>query len=165
MIPEALQFTAVTGNAKVTKMAMQYRPKPFPNQRNRSMEPSFQLGSKFAQLPLCSLPYFMPPYDELSFLGSTAYVRKTQKIKCLRLAQSFAFAVYLREASKFNQPGFISMQFEIEFFKALNERFLEWLGLMLVLKAHHKVIAKPHDYDIAGCTLLPPVLRPKAKTE
>jgi hypothetical protein len=91
-------------------------------------------------------------------------MRKTQKIKRLWLAQSLAFAVFGRETAKFNQSGFIGVQFKIELLKTLNERLLKLLGLLLVFEAHHKVIAKSYDYYFARSMLLPPLVCPKVET-
>ena len=119
-----------------------------------------QLLAKFCQLLLDPLFLGVPQYNELPFPGSTAYVRKSKEVKRLGFAQPSAPAVLLRKSSKFDQSGFIGMQFKIKLSKTLNKHFLELLGILSVLEAHHKVIAKPHDDHVAGCTRLPPVVRP-----
>ena len=162
MIPKTLQFAAIARNTKIAKMAVQHRPKPSSNQRNWYVQSSSQLFVKFHQLPSHSLPYCVPQHDEFSLLGSSANMRKSQKIKRLWFAQSFALTVFRREPSKFDQSGFIGVQFKIELFKTLNERLLELLNLLLVLEAHHEVITKTHDYDIARCMLLPPCGTPSS---
>jgi len=91
----------------------------------------------------------------------STYVGKTQKVECLRLPLTLTSAVLRGKSAKFNQPCFALVQFQMKLAKTVFKRFNELLGILSVLKTHDKVIAKPHDDDIATSLLASPLLDPK----
>ncbi len=163
IIREPFKSPAISGNAIVLVMPSQNRGKPFPCLRYRQMKSFPHLIFKLQEFCVQTPTHCLPLYNKLSLPCFSTNVGQSQKIKRIRFSHALLFAIFGHIATKLDQPGLISMQFKVEFLKALYKRFLESLRIMPVLKPHHEVIAKSYNYYVAACACFPPGLHPKVK--
>ena len=113
---------------------------------------------------LHTLPYRLSKYDKLSSHGSVTYVRKTKEIERLGLPFSTPLAILGGIPPKFNQTGFVGMQFQLELMKTIPHVLQELFGVFAILEADRKVIRKPHDDHVTVCMLPPPLVGPIDRT-
>ena len=113
---------------------------------------------KFSPNPLANA---MSKNRKLTVLGLAAYMRKTKEIESLRLA--LAFTILGCKPTELDQPRFVLMQFQVESQKTLPKVSQEPFSVLAVLKADHKVIAKPDDDNITTGMLCPPLVCPQIK--
>jgi hypothetical protein len=88
---------------------------------------------------------------KLSLPGLTAYMRKAQKVKCLRFALSPFRPTLGRKTTKFNEPGFVRVQLQTELQKALAQFVEEPLCFRAVLESDDEVIRKTDDDNLFAC--------------
>jgi hypothetical protein len=90
----------------------------------------------------------------------SADMRKAQEIEAFRFALTTLASPLLGEAAKFNQAGFLRVQFQAKLGKALPESLLESLGFLAPFEAHHDVVNIPNEADIAPAVTLTPLVSP-----
>jgi hypothetical protein len=144
-------------------MTEQYNPQPFAHNRNRAMKTPPELNFKLPKFGTYPLADAVPIYDEFPVPASATYMGKTKKVKRLRFALALAFAVLGSKTAKLNQPCFILVKLQIKLQKSLPKFHQKSLGIFSILKADHKVVAKPDDDDITTALFTPPLLSPQIK--
>ena len=90
------------------------------------------------QLGTHSLSHGLPKHDEPSLPILVTYMGEAQEIEGIRLAFATPFPIRRRITAKFDQAGFLGMQFQIEHLKSFLKFFEKLLGLMAILEANHK---------------------------
>ena len=90
-------------------------------------------------------------------------MRKAEKVECLGLPFSAPLPVLDRKRSKFQQPRFLGMQFQVELSHSFRKFRPKLIGIRFVPKSNHDVIRKSHDDDITVRPLLTPRLDPQVE--
>ena len=83
-----------------------------------------------------------------------------QKRKRLRFALSPLLPAIGRISAKFNQPGFLIVDFQTKLPKPLLECCQKLFGLCLMLEPHNEIVGVAHDDNVTMRDLLPPSLHP-----
>ena len=112
---------------------------------------------KFGPNPLANA---MSENRKFTVRGLCAYMRKTEKIGSLRFPLALAFTLPDSKPTELDQPRFVLMQLQVKFQKALPKISQEPFSVLAVLKAYHKVIAKPDDDNLTFGMLCPRTNRP-----
>lgn len=90
-------------------------------------------------------------------------VGKTQEVKGVGFSSAVLEFVACRISTKRNDSGFVLSNFEIEFTQSLNQRRVELLGFVFVLKAAHKVICVPYHVGFTLASRAYSLLKPQVK--
>ena len=92
-----------------------------------------------------------------------ADMRKAEKVECLGLPFSAPLPVVDRKRTKFQQPRFLGMQFQVELPHSLGEFRPELFGIRFALESNHDIVRESHDDDITVRPLSTPRLDPQVE--
>src|SRR5437879_1724920 len=90
-----------------------------------------------------------------------ADMREAEKVECLGLPFSTPLPVVDRKRTKFQQPRFLGMQFQVELPHSFREFRPELFGIPFALESNHDIVSESHDDNIAVLPLLTPHLDPQ----
>src|SRR5215472_2303108 len=108
--PKTPEAGEIAGYSMVVEVTLHHTPQPFPDFRQRLMQPHPQGGFHLFQLSEKSLPDGFAQHEELSILpGFSADVREPQEVERLRLALPLLFSVSDRKPPELNQASLFRM--------------------------------------------------------
>src|SRR5437879_11705173 len=81
-------------------------------------------------------------------------MREAEKVECLGLPFSTPLPVVDRKRTKFQQPRFLGMQFQVELPHSFREFRPELFGIRFALESNHDIVSESHDDNIAVRPLL-----------
>src|SRR5580692_3936165 len=158
------QRRLVHGHSVVSDVSTHNRPQPLALFRDGLVHAPLKLGFHLVQLRLQSFADRLPQHREPSVTPLLhADVRKAEKIERLRFPFSAPLPLVDRIRTELEQSRFIRVQFQIELLHSLREFRPKLIGIRFAVKAHHDVVCKTHDDDIAVRPLLTPRLGPQVE--
>src|ERR1035437_8631894 len=118
LMPKPRQPLQVVGYGKVIEVAAHDALKPFANELNRLVTPTFQCFANRCKRSPHPLLHGQAQDFERPVAILRATVRKTKKVESLRPSQSAPFPALLSVAAKFNQSRFLGMKRQSKFAQA-----------------------------------------------
>jgi hypothetical protein len=103
------------------------------------------------------------PNRELPLPRCAAYVCETEKVERIRLSLITPPSSFDRKTSKFDEPGLLQVQLQVEIEQTLPQLLNKPLGFYPVLEAQNEIIAIPHNDHIAPGIPPPPPVNPKVQ--
>jgi len=125
------------------------------------MKAPSELNFKLHKLSPYPLADAMPINDEFPIPTFATNMSKAKKVEHLWFALAFAFAVVGGKTAKLDQPSFALVKLQVELRKSLLKFHQKSFGIFSVLKADHKVVAKPDNDNISTAMLTSPLLSPQ----
>src|SRR5580700_5884712 len=162
--PKQSQRMAIHGHAVVPDVATHHRLQPFALFGDGSVHAEPKLGFHRVQLCLQSFADRLPQH-RIHSVASLLYadMRKSEKVERLRFPFSAPFPVVDRKRTKFQQPRFLGMQFQVELPHSLSEFRPELFGIRFALESNHDIVCKSHGDDITVRPLSTPRLDPQVE--
>jgi hypothetical protein len=160
--PKQRQRRCVHGHAVVPDVATHHRLQPFALFGDGFVHAEPKLGFHRVQLCLQSFADRLPQH-RIHSVASLLYadMRKAEKVERLRFPFSAPFPVVDRKRTKFQQPRFLGMQFQVKLPHSLGEFHPKLLGIRFLLKAQHNIVREAHDDHVAMRPLPTPRLDPQ----
>ncbi len=158
------QRWVVHGHSVVPEVSTHHRLQSLALFGDGFMHTTLQLGFHFVQLRLQPFADRLPQHRVHSVAPLLhADMREAEKAECLGLPFSTPLPVVDRKWTKFQQPRFLGMQFQVELPHSFGEFRPELIGIRFAVKAHHDVVRESHDDDITRLPLLTPCLSPQVE--
>src|SRR2546430_1141199 len=156
------QLPVVHGHYVIPEVSTHHRLQPLALFRDVFVHAPLKLGFHRVQLRLQSFADRLPQHRVHSVAPLLhADMRKAEKVECLGLPFSTPLPVVDRKRTKFQQPRFLGMQFQVELLHSFRKLRPKLIGIRFALESNHDVISKSHDDHIAVCPLLTPRLDPQ----
>ena len=136
---ERVQCCIIAGHAIVLVVSSQHRFQPLTLFGNGDMHASLHLYFQSFQFGTHTLFHRLPQNTEFAVACLTANMSKPQKDERLRFCFPSACSIHGRILAKFNQTGFLVLQFQVELLQSLFQFVFETLGCLTMFKACNKV--------------------------
>ena len=160
--PKNPQRVLVPRHTVIPDVSTHHRLQPLALFGNGFVHATLKFGFHRVQLRLQPFAYRLPQHRKPSITPLLyADVRKAEKVECLGLPFSTPLPVVDRKRTKFQQPRFLGMQFQVELLHSFRKLRPKLIGIRFALESNHDVISKSHDDHIAVCPLLTPRLDPQ----
>ena len=158
------QRRVVHGHSVIPEVSTHHRLQPFALFGNGFVHPSSKLGFHLVQLRLQPFADRLPQHRVHSVAPLLhADMREAEKVECLGLPFSTPLPVVDRKRTKFQQPRFLGMQFQVELPHSFREFRPELFGIRFALESNHDIVSESHDDNIAVRPLLTPHLDPQVE--
>src|SRR5437667_320314 len=158
------QRRVVHGHSVIPEVSTHHRLQPFALFGNGFVHPSSKLGFHLVQLRLQPFADRLPQHRVHSVAPLLhADMREAEKVECLGLPFSTPLPVVDRKRTKFQQPRFLGMQFQVELPHSFREFRPELFGIPFALESNHDIVSESHDDNIAVRPLLTPHLDPQVE--
>src|SRR5882724_6018162 len=156
------QRRVVHGYSIISEVSTHHRLQPLALFGDGFMHAPLKLGFHRVQLRLQPFAYRLPQHRIHSIAPLLhADMREAEKVECLGLPFSTPLPVVDRKRTKFQQPRFLGMQFQVELLHSFRKLRPKLIGIRFALESNHDVISKSHDDHIAVRPLLTPRLDPQ----
>src|SRR5437667_185131 len=160
--PKNPQRVLVPRHTVIPDVSTHHRLQPLALFGNGFVHATLKFGFHRVQLRLQPFAYRLPQHRKPSITPLLyADVRKAEKVECLGLPFSTPLPVVDRKRTKFQQPRFLGMQFQVELLHSFRKLRPKLIGIRFALESNHDVISKSHDDHIAVRALLTPCLDPQ----
>jgi hypothetical protein len=171
--PKSRQCRSIHGHPIVAEVSTYHRLLPFAHFGDGFVHPSLKFGFHLVQLRLQPFAHRLPQHRKPS-IASLLYadMRKAQEVERLRFPFSTFLPVVDRKRTKFQQPRFLGMQFQVELPHSFPEFRPELIGLRFVPESNHEsssggelhpsALTEP-DVKLSlhpALTIQPPAIRP-----
>ncbi len=162
--PKDVQRRVIHGHPVVAEVPTHNRAKPLAYFRDGIMPAPLKFRFHLVQLCLQPFAYRLPQHRVHS-VASLLYadMRKAKKVERLRFPVPTFLPVVDREWTKFQQPRFLGMQFQVELPHSLGQFRPELLGIRFAMESNHDVIRESHHDHIAVRALPTPCLNPQVE--
>jgi hypothetical protein len=162
--PKDPQRVLVLGHTVIPDVSTHHRLQPLAHFGDGFVHPSLKFGFHLVQLRLQPLAYG-PPQHRKPSIASLLYADmcKAKKVERLRFPVSTPPPLVDCERTKFQQPCFLGMQFQVELFHSLREFRPKLIGLRFLLESRHDILSKAHDDHVPVRPLPTPRLDPQVE--
>src|SRR6184192_1775573 len=158
------QRRVVHGHSVIPEVSTHHRLQPFALFGNGFVHPSSKLGFHLVQLRLQPFADRLPQHRVHSVAPLLhADMREAEKVECLGLPFSTPLPVVDRKRTKFQQPRFLGIQFQVELPHSFREFRPELFGIRFALESNHDIVSESHDDNIAVRPLSTPRLDPQVE--
>src|SRR5467141_886159 len=158
------QRRVVHGHPIIPEVSTHHRLQPLALFGDGFMHAPLKLGFHRVQLRLQPFADRLPQHRVHSVAPLLhADMREAEKVECLGLPFSTPLPVVDRKRTKFQQPRFLGMQFQVELLHSFRKLRPKLIGIRFALESNHDVISKSHHDHIAVRPLLTPRLDPQVE--
>ena len=158
------QRRVVHGHSVIPEVSTHHRLQPLALFGDGFVHAPLKLGFHRVQLRLQSFADRLPQHRVHSVAPLLhADMREAEKVECLGLPFSTPLPVVDRKRTKFQQPRFLGMQFQVELPHSFREFRPELFGIRFALESNHDIVSESHDDNIAVRPLLTPHLDPQVE--
>ncbi len=156
------QRRVVQGHSVIPEVSTHHRLQPLALFRDGFIHTTLKFGFHRVQLRLQPFADRLPQHRVHSVAPLLhADMREAEKVECLGLPFSASLPVVDRKRTKFQQPRFLGMQFQVELPHSFGEFRPELFGIRFALESNHDIVCESHDDDITVRSLSTPRLDPQ----
>jgi hypothetical protein len=131
--------------------------------RDGAVQAAPKFGFDRLQLGLHARPHRPPKHRELPGSGRGTDVREPEKIEARRFPLATGSPVVAGEPTKLQPPCLRGMQHQPEPRESFAQVREKLLGVVSTFEAHHEVVGKAHDDDVAGRVAPTPLVSPEVE--
>src|ERR1700741_2645255 len=154
----------VHGHPVIPEVSTHDRLQPLALFRDGFMHTTLKFGFYRVQFRLQSFADRLPQHRVHSVAPLLhADMREAEKVECLGLPFSTPLPVGDRKWTKFQQPRFLGVQFQVELPHSLREFRPELFSIRFALESNHDIVCESNDDDIAVRPLSTPRLDPQVE--